>query len=141
MRTSSSEPVVVDANILFSALLRQDSKFTQLLLTSKHPFFVCEATIVELFKHKERIIALSKLSETEVVQLFYLLLRHLTVAKEQLIPPIVRRQAYALCADIDEADTPHVALTLHLGGLLWTGDRRLKTGLEQKGFHAFFTPL
>lgn len=135
------QPIVVDANILFSALLRDDSSFAQTLFASEHTFFVCESTIVELFKHKEKLVKLSKLSETEVVRLFYLLLQRLTVYREVLIAPEVRRQAYTLCADIDEADTPHVALALHLGGLLWTGDKRLRSGLIGKGFDAFFTPL
>lgn len=134
------QPVVVDANILFSALLRDDSSFAQILFTSEHTFFVCESTIVELFKHKEKLVKLSKLSETEVTRLFYLLLKHLTVYREVLIAPEVRRQAHVLCADLDEADTPHVALALHLGGLLWTGDKRLRSGLRGKGFDAFFTP-
>jgi predicted nucleic acid-binding protein len=62
-----------------------------------------------------------------------------TVAKEELIDPAIRKKAYALCADVDEADTPHVALTMHLNGLLWTGDKTLRQGLEQKGFNQFFS--
>lgn len=136
-----AQAVVVDANNLFSALLRGDSSFAQTLFASEHTFFICESTVVELFKRKEKLVKLSKLSETEVVRLFYLLLKHLTVYREVLIAAEVRRQAYALCADIDEADTPHVALALHLSGLLWTGDKRLKSGLKSKGFAASFTPL
>lgn len=30
--------------------------------------------------------------------------------------------------------------TLELGGLLWTGDRKLKTALRAKGFDQFFEP-
>ncbi|WP_322744651.1 PIN domain-containing protein [Cuspidothrix issatschenkoi] len=44
------------------------------------------------------------------------------------------------CKDIDESDTPHVALTLQLEGLLWTGDKKLKEGLIIKGFDKFFEP-
>lgn len=81
---------------------------------------------------------ISQLTETEIVRLFYILLRHVTVAKEELLDPAIRQQAYQLCVHIDEADTPHVALTLHLKGLLWTGDKTLRQGLEKQGFDHFF---
>lgn len=134
------QPIVIDTNILFSALLRRESRFTRMILESDRVFFICESTIVELFKHKDRIVKRSKLSEAEVVRLFYTLLRRVTVSKEELIAPEVRRKAYELCVDVDEADTPHVALTIHLDALLWTGDKSLKEGLRQKGFDQFFTP-
>jgi predicted nucleic acid-binding protein len=135
---SVSKPVVVDANILFSALLRDESRFSRIILGSDRSFFICESTIVEVFKHKERILQFSKLSEPEVIRLFYLLLRHLVVVREQLITPEVRAEAYKLCAEIDETDTPHVALTMHLDGVLWSGDKALKGGLRRNGFDRFF---
>jgi predicted nucleic acid-binding protein len=49
-----------------------------------------------------------------------------------------RRAAATLCQGIDENDIAHVALTLELNGLLWTGDRKLKNGLQSKGFNHFF---
>ena len=61
-----------------------------MLLTSEHAFLVCESTIVELFKHKEKIVSSSKLSETDIVRLFYLLLQQLTVYREVLIAPEAR---------------------------------------------------
>ncbi len=36
--------------------------------------------------------------------------------------------------DIDQFDSPFVALTIELGGTLWTGDKKLKKGLGQAGF-------
>ena len=134
------KPVIVDANILFSALLRQDSSFSATILGTDHQFFICEAIIAELFKHKEKIVRLSKLSDEDVVHLFYILLKRVSVFKEVLIEPSIRRRAYDLCKNIDEADTPHVALTLHLNGLLWTGDKKLKAGLRGLGREFFFEP-
>src|SRR5947209_8843259 len=46
--------VVVDTNILFSALLHRGSKVRDWLLTdSVHAFFSLHFVMVELFKHKE----------------------------------------------------------------------------------------
>ncbi len=135
---STHKKIVVDTNILFSALLKDESFFTKAIADSEHSFFICESTIVELFKHKERIVQLSGLSEAAVVRLFYTLLRQVTIVKEELVAKELREEAYQLCAEVDVDDTPHVALTLHLNGLLWTGDRKLKRGLRQRGFEQFF---
>lgn len=62
---------------------------------------------------KEKIVQLSGLSDQQVVRLYY---------------------------DIDETDAPHVATTLEIDGLLWTGDEQLRDGLESKGFDHFFEP-
>ncbi len=137
----SARPVVIDTNILFSALLSKKSGFVQTILGSGQTFYICESVIVELFKHKEKLVVLSRLSEEEVIRLFYTILRHVTISKEALIDRSFRQKAYELCANIDEADSPHVALTLKLDGLLWTGDKKLKTGLQNKGFTSFFTPV
>ena len=130
---SSLKPVVIDTNILFSALLSGQSTFTQTILGSERSFHICESVIVELFRHKERLIFLSKLSETEVIRLFYTILRHVIISKEELVEHSIRQKAYELCSGIDEADSPHVALTLKLDGLLWTGDKKLRKGLKKIG--------
>ncbi len=134
------QPVVVDANILFSALLSRGSSFGKTILESERPFLIGELVLTELFKHKERIVRYSRLSESEVVTFFYGLMREIEFYKEELVSPASRLEAYELCHDIDEADTPHVALALELDGLLWTGDKKLKEGLKAKGFDRFFEP-
>jgi predicted nucleic acid-binding protein len=138
--TPEDKPVVVDTNILFSALLNGQSGFAEALLNSGRRFFVCEQVLVEIFRRKEKIIKFSRLSEDEVAKLYHVLLRRITLYKEDLISRENLANAYALCRDVDEANTPHVALTLELGGLLWTGDKKLRDGLRLKGFDRFFTP-
>jgi len=135
---SSFQPIIIDTNILFSCLLQNQSQFTKVIQDSNRKFYICESTIVEIFKSKEKIVRLSKLSEQNIVRLFYMLLRQINVSKEALIEPEIREQAYQLCADIDETDAPQLALTIHLNGLLWTGDQALKKGLQKKGFTRFF---
>jgi len=49
-------------------------------------------------------------------------------------------EARRLCKDVDQRDTPYVALTLHLDGRLWTEDTVLKQGLRAKGFNNFYEP-
>ncbi len=135
---ASKLPVIVDTNILFSALLTNRSKFAETLLATENDFFVCEMVLVELFKHKEKIIKVSGLSEDEIIQLYQIYLKKIHLYKEELISLENRQQAYQLCHDIDKNDSVHVALTLELKGLLWTGDKILKEGLLKKGFKQFF---
>ncbi|MDD2723047.1 MAG: PIN domain-containing protein [Methylovulum sp.] len=132
------QPVIVDTNILFSALLSNRSKFAETLLATENAFFVCEMVLVELFKHKEKIIKISGLSEDEIIQLYPIYLKKVHLYKEELISIENRHQAYQLCHDIDKHDSAHIALTLELKGLLWTGDKVLKEGLIKKGFTHFF---
>jgi predicted nucleic acid-binding protein len=105
-------PVVVDTNVLFSALLKGSGYFAEVLLRSEHQFYVCESVLVELFKHKEKILRLSRLEEDDLTRFYHVLLRHLHLHKEDLIAPEHWRVAQSLCLGVDESDTPHVALTL-----------------------------
>lgn len=132
---------MVDTNVIFSALISgEESAFAELLLRSDNEFYACEATLVEIFKHKEKILKFAKFSEDELARFYHSLLKRINLHKELLIAPEHRKTAYELCRDIDETDTPHVALALELGASLWTGDKRLKEGLEEKGFKEFFIP-
>lgn len=133
-------PVVVDTNVLFSTLLRAKSPFGDVLFQKERSFVVNELVLTELFRHKERIVRLSSLSETDVVHLYHDLLRELELFKEDLLSPSARSRAYALCRGIDETDAPHVAIALELDGLLWTGDETLKKGLCKQGFTSFYEP-
>lgn len=134
------KPVIVDTNIVFSALLKSRSAFMDFLLTSRQKFYISELLIIEIFKHKGKIVEYSQLSEEEIAKFYYLLLSKINIFKEELISIGNWRAAHELCKDVDEADTPFVALTFELDGLLWTGDRILREGLKQRGFDRFFTP-
>jgi predicted nucleic acid-binding protein len=134
------QPVVSDTNILFSILLGGESIFPDILLRREPPLFVCENILVELFRRKDKIVSCSRLSEDEVVRAYHILLRHINLYKESLIPLSCWIEAETLCQNIDVTDTPHVALTLAINGRLWTGDKELREGLKRKGFDRFFSP-
>ena len=131
--------VIVDTNIIFSALLREDNKYANMLIKSddNHDFYGVYFTIVELFKHKERIIKYSKLNEDEVLEVLYELLKHIYIINDDIISIAAWKQAVNLVHDVDMKDVPHVALTIELEGKLWTNDVELKNGLRAKGFDDF----
>jgi predicted nucleic acid-binding protein len=132
------KPIIVDTNIIFSALVNKNSKIAGILLQSERQLLMPKYGFVELFKHKEKICAVSKHSSDEVLELLYELIRHIDFFDENSISSKALQKAWALMQDIDPKDMLFVALTIEMDGLLWTGDHQLRLGLEQKGFNAFF---
>jgi len=131
--------VIVDTNILFSALLGKSKKLRDTILTEKNiSFYSCKFLIVELFKYKEKIRGKSSLEEDEILELLYGLLKKINIFDEVSVTEESLQKAFELCKDVDEKDTPFVAIVMELDGLLWTGDKALKDGLASKGFDSFF---
>ncbi len=130
--------VIIDSNILFSFLLSKDNKFKFILFSKNIEFYTCNFLFVEIFKHKDKIKNISKLDEDEILWQLENILGKITFIKEDIIPKEIFREAYNLTKDIDEKDTPFVALSIFLNGLLLTGDKKLKNHLKQKGFSNFF---
>jgi predicted nucleic acid-binding protein len=132
--------VIVDTNIVFSALVNKNSKIATLLLRPEQPLLMPKYGFVELFKYKEKICAVSKHSQDEILELLYELIRHIDFFDENSISAEALQKAWALVKDVDAKDLLFVALTIEMGGLIWTGDKQLKMGLVARGFDAFFLP-
>jgi predicted nucleic acid-binding protein len=132
--------VVLDTNLLFSALLSRNASFRETLFNRSYRFFSAKYLIVEIFKHKERIVKASKASEEEVYAYLHEVLLRIEFINEDLVSTQHYIQAHWLCKDTDENDVAFVALSLELDADLWSDDERLKTGLKKKGFWRFFEP-
>ena len=134
--------IVVDTDIIFSALLREQSRFSEtLLLNEEHTFFIPRFALVEIFKHKEKTLLFSTCSEEILLELLHRLLKRLQFIDEDMLSRDSMRQAWELTYDIDEKDLPFIAMVLELNGLLWTTNKRLIEGLTDKGFQSFFKPF
>lgn len=131
--------IVIDSNILFSALLSPDNRFRSLLYLSKHTFYSCNFLFVEIFKHKDKIKAISKLSENEILSQLGNIASKIHFINEETIPREIFNRAHSLCEDTDENDTPFIALSIFLDAYLLTGDKELMRGLEKKGFDKFIS--
>ena len=57
----------------------------------------------------------SVLSEIELYELLYRMFEKITFISENLVSSENKQKAYQLCKDVDEDDTPVVALALQLG--------------------------
>ncbi len=63
--------IVVDTNILFSALRSKDSVLRSTLLNSKDKrFFAPNFLFSEIFKHKEKLIQKTQATEEQVYEFF-----------------------------------------------------------------------
>jgi predicted nucleic acid-binding protein len=135
------ERIVVDTNRLFAALRSRNRRFRELLFSNQYDFFSAKFLIVEIFKHKERIIKGAKTKEEdEVYEYLNEVLQRIRFINEDFISLTNYTKAYKLCKDVDENDTPFVALVLQLNALLWTHDEKLKKHLRKNGFDNFFEP-
>lgn len=132
--------VVIDTNIIFSMLLAKNSGLRKDFLEEDAEFYAPNYVMVELFEHKEEVLAHSKLSAPEIYELLYRILGKIHLISEQAVSQKNKLKAYKLCKGVDEDDTPIVALTLELNARLWTNDKRLKRGLRRRGFKKFFAP-
>lgn len=130
--------IIVDSNILYSALRGKSSRTRNRILNGGDKYYTVNFLMVEIFKYKERILLKSSASEEETLEFLSKILNKVTFINEENISTGNFIEAYRLCRDIDEKDTPFVALSLELGYEIWTRDEELKSGLRKRGFDNFY---
>ena len=133
--------IVVDTNIVFSAILNSTSRIGQILITSKSnfQFYSCVFLKTELTKHQNKLLKLTKLSIEELEELQDLITKNITFIHEGLLPEKTIIAAEKLLIDVDLNDSVFVALTKNLKAKLWTGDKELIKGLKSKKFKEIIT--
>lgn len=124
--------IVVDTNIFFSALISPDGSVSEILLNprSRIQFYSPKFAEFELDKYENRMIRFSGLERDELLELKRIVLGRIELIDHGLIKEESWEEAEVLTTSIDKKDTPFVALTLELKGLLWTGDKKLINGLK-----------
>ncbi len=133
--------IVVDSNIIFSALLKTHTTFGQIIFNSDgiFEFYSSHNMRTEIREHWDKLKKLSKLTEAQLEESYYALLTKITFINEELIPQKFWVESEKLLEDIDLDDIDFVALTKYLRGKLWTGDKTLRDGLKGKGFKNVLT--
>lgn len=133
--------IVVDTNILFSSLLNVNSRIAQILIRggSFYEFYALNYIKNEIFEHKLKIKELGKLSKKNFNQIYRLVSKHITILNHSVVPFSIYKKAEDICTSIDAYDTAFVAFALYTNGKLWTGDKKLISGLRDKGFEYVIT--
>lgn len=128
--------VVVDTNIIFSAILNTEGTIADLLL-SDNPFDFHAPSYIwnELSENENKLLKILGFdSSGQLYELKFMITQNIKFISEFQINERTWEIAQNLTTDIDFDDIAFVALAIHLEGILWTGDKKLRTGLAQKGF-------
>jgi len=119
--------LVVDANILFAALIKEGST-AELLISDKLQLFAPEFLFTEFAKYEEPILKKTHRSREEFTQFFDLLKEQITIIpKKEIIPFIDKAEKISP----DPKDTVHLALAFALKSNIWSNDKKLKQGQEE----------
>ncbi len=133
--------VIIDANILFSAILNTESRIGNLILNGESSFsFVAPGFLKEeiLQKH-EKIKKVSGLSDAQLEESKNQLYAFIHFLPAEFVSFDNWKTAFELTHDIDPKDTPYIAFALQLECSIWSGDKALINGLYKKGFYRFHT--
>ncbi|MBS1546544.1 MAG: PIN domain-containing protein [Bacteroidetes bacterium] len=129
--------LVVDANILFSAILSRDGLVAETFREAESACTLLAPAYLadELMRLRPRMAKLASLPIAAVEAL-----QRWALAKVELVAgeAVSRRhwiKAGELVGTVDPADIPYVALALHFKCQIWTGDKRLRAGLAANGFN------
>ncbi len=128
--------IIVDTNIVFSAILNTNSRIAQILIyeNPKFQFYSCDYLQTEILKHREKLLKLTNLSIGELLELEKFITNNITFINEHLLPEKLIEETQILLQNIDPFDVPFVALANHLDAKLWTGDKKLYNPLKEQNF-------
>ena len=133
--------VIIDANIIISALINPNGKEAACIFdyADKVDFVAPDLIFREVQSKKNKIISNTHLTGSSFEQSLELIATTFSVYGVAKYNPGILKVAGQLTYSIDEKDTQYIALTILLEGLLWTGDLKLLRGLKRKGFNQIIT--
>lgn len=133
--------IIVDSNIVFSAILNTKSHIGQILIlgSTYFDFYTVDLLKVEITKHKSKIQKITEFTDAQFEETYDLIISKIRFVDDILISDKSLRNAINLTKDIDEDDTLFVALADHLKSKLWTGDKTLENGLRKLGYPNIIT--
>ena len=129
--------IVIDTNILMSALIKPDGVIFDLICLlhhQQHLLYISDYSLVELSNHHNRIFKASALDIDDFNKNKVFLFKKIIIISSDFISDWDLTEASALTRRIDKYDIVFVATALFVKGHLWTGDKPLYNGLKEKDF-------
>jgi len=120
--------LVVDANVLFSALIK-DSMTRRLFFEERLEIYAPEYLFEEFEEHREEIMQKTHRGESEFWEVMSILKSRIRLIPLSEFEPFMEK---ARKASPDKDDAIYFAAALAIGGAIWSNDRRLKDQTEVK---------
>ena len=129
--------IVVDTNIVFSAILNTGGTIGDLIFNSHNlfKFYSCYFLYNEINNHRDKLKRISKLNDSELYETERFIYKQIRFIASGQITKNYRLKAFELVKDIDLKDIIFVSLNEQLNSILWTRDKVLINGLRKKGYN------
>ncbi len=133
--------VVLDTNIVFSAILNPQSNIGQILLNkdNKLQFYSVNYLLIELNNHKLKLSNLAKIDLNLIEKYIDFFTSKITFIDENEIPELIVIDSFELVKEIDPNDSLFVALAKFKDAKIWSGDKKLINGLLSKNYNNYIT--
>lgn len=133
--------IIVDANIVFSGILRSDGKIGDILINSEgiFKFIAPDFLRIEIQRHHEKLIKISKLTIDQVLEAEFQICKSINFISDEQISKENWDYAEELVYDIDIKDVSYIAFSKQFKAKVWSGDKSLIKGLASKGFTNFIS--
>lgn len=133
--------IIVDANIVFSSILKSDGKIGDLLINSGGIFkFISPDFLrIEIQRHHDKLVQISKLKLEQVLESEFQICKSILFISDEQISHTNWDLAENLVFDVDKKDVSYIAFSRQFKAKIWSGDKSLIKGLAKKGFANFIS--
>jgi predicted nucleic acid-binding protein len=127
--------LVVDANIVFSSILKPKGIVASILLDSENGliFLAPDFLKAEIKKHTPRLCVLTGFDEIRINTLIDFIFSRILFYPNEVIPDNIQHYADNLCFTIDPKDSIYIGFGLFFHSKVWSGDKKLYEGLQHLG--------
>ena len=119
--------LVVDTNILISALLKDDSITARLLRSNACSYYYPWDGLTEINYYRDYIISKRNkhIQASSFEHALQFVLGSISVVPSEMYSYLMK-EAFSIIKDRDPKDTPFLALALQLGSPLWSNDKHFQ---------------
>ena len=119
---------VVDANELFSLLIRGSMKSESILFSERIELIAPEFMLIEFSKHKHEVLSKTHRSESDFSRLLSIFESRIEFIPMNEFSEFIPEAVKIVPGHIKDA--PYIALAIKYGAILWTEERLLKEQSE-----------